>query len=245
MDPKTRSALAELNRAFYARFAGDFARTRQSWPPGFERILPYLGPVFNVLDLGCGNARLFQFLLARGWAGDYVGLDGNRELLAIAAAAQNAGSVHAASARFVMADLLAPEWQSGLPGARYGAVASLAVLHHIPGARERAAFVSAAAHLLEPDGVLVLSTWQFLSSARLSRHILPWSAAGLSDQVVEPDDYLLSWGQQAAGQRYCAFIDEKELLRLAGTAALAPVDVFYADGLEGNLNLYGVFRATR
>jgi tRNA (uracil-5-)-methyltransferase TRM9 len=243
MDPKTRSVLAELNRAFYAGFAGDFARTRQSWPPGFERILPYLVPAFNVLDLGCGNARLLLFLLARGWAGNYVGLDGNRELLAIAT--ENAAAINAAPARFVLADLLTPGWQSGLPGARYDAVASLAVLHHIPGVLEREAFIRAAALLLEPNGVLTLSTWQFLSSARLSRHILPWSAAGLSDRVVEPDDYLLSWGQRAAGQRYCAFIDEKELLRLAGAAALAPVDVFYADGLEGNLNLYGVFRATR
>ena len=78
----TRSALAELNRAFYAKFADDFARTRRGWPPGFERILPHLRPAANVLDVGCGNGRLLAFLIERGWRGRYLGLDSSAGLLA-------------------------------------------------------------------------------------------------------------------------------------------------------------------
>jgi hypothetical protein len=59
---------------------------------------------------------------------------------------------------------------------------------------------------------------------------------------VEPGDYLLSWGAGAAGQRYCAAIGEDGLRDLAADAGLAAVETFYADGREGNLNLYGVFR---
>lgn len=240
MNPKIRTALAELNRAFYAEFAGDFAQTRQSWPPGFTGILPHLAPAFNVLDLGCGNGRLLRFLHEQGWRGRYVGLDGSPQLLAIAQA--TAGRLDGAAADFHLADLLRPDWPAVLGNFAPQAAAVLAVLQHIPGVDARAAFVAAAAALLPPGGVLVLSTWQFLSSTRLRSHILPWSRAGLAETDVEPGDYLLSWGQRAAGQRYCAYIDEAGLHGLATAAGLEIIAAFYADGHEGNLNLYGIYR---
>ena len=45
----------------------------------------------------------------------------------------------------------------------------------------------------------------------------------------------------AAGQRYCASIGEDSLMALAADAGLQAVATFYADGHEGNLNLYGIF----
>ncbi len=240
MDPKIRTALTELNRAFYAKFAGDFARTRQSWPPGYTGILPYLAPGFNVLDLGCGNGRLLAFLHEQGWRGRYLGLDASEHLLAIAQAAT--GHLAGVTVAYRQADLLRPDWPAALLGFRPNAAAALAVLHHIPGADARAAFVAAAADVLPSGGHLILSTWQFLTAPRLAGHILPWSAAGLAEADVEPGDYLLSWGQGAAGQRYCAHIDAEALGMLAAAAGLAPVATFTADGHEGNLNLYGIFQ---
>ncbi len=247
MDSETSAALAELNRAFYTKFAGDFARTRRAWPPGFQRILPHIRSAINLLDLGCGNARLLAFLLEQGWRGDYTGLDGSEALLAVAArqAELNIGRHPRAAARFVLADLLNPVWPArlgdGAGSAEFGSIAALAVLHHIPGAAQRARFMAACLSLLAPTGKLVISTWQFLGPVRLQARILPWQAAGISENAVEPGDYLLSWGEGAAGQRYCAAIGVDELLSLADSAGLQPVDTFFSDGHEGNLNLYGVF----
>ncbi len=240
MDAKTRTALADLNRAFYARFAGDFARTRQSWPPGFQGILPYLASSFNVLDLGCGNGRLLLFLAEQGWRGRYLGVDSSDSLLAIARA--RARALAGIEAEFRLGDLLVPGWPAVLAGFSPDAAAALAVLHHIPGADDRAAFVAATGRILPPGGHLVLSTWQFLSSPRLRSHILPWPAAGLSAADVDPGDYLLSWGQGAAGRRYCAAIGEAEISLLAAQAGLDVVSTFRADGHEGNLNLYAILR---
>src|SRR5512133_1667514 len=103
MDSITSAALAELNRAFYIRFAGDFARTRRAWPPGFDVILPHFRPAINLLDVGCGNARLLTFLAARGWQGAYTGLDGSAGLLEVA---EEAGrGAREISVHFVLADL--------------------------------------------------------------------------------------------------------------------------------------------
>ncbi len=240
MDSVTVAALAELNRTFYAGFAADFARTRQSWPPGFQLILPHLLPAANVADLGCGNGRLLAFLAAQGWRGDYVGVDSNRRFLTLAEeAARERPEVRS---RFLLADLLSPGWAASLGDRNLAVVVSLAVLHHIPGRSNRAHFLLECAALLRPRGLLVLSTWQFMTTPRLRAHILPWELAGVREEDVEPEDYLLAWGEKAAGRRYCAFIEEEALLGLAAEVGLAPVATFRADGYERNLNLYGIFR---
>lgn len=260
-----------MNRAFYARFADDFARTRRGWPPGFERILPHLRPAANVLDVGCGNGRLLTFLAERGWAGRYLGVDSSAELLAVARESAGRGwtqmdtgqespESHLPTSarlcvppevRFVQADLLQLDFiESVSVGVgfrrqlRFDAIACLAVLHHVPGAVQRARLVAECARLLAPGGVLIVSTWQFLGAPRLRARILPWTMAGLRDADVEPDDYLIAWGEGAVGQRYCAAIGADALCGLAARVGLATVETFYADGHEGNLNLYGVFSAT-
>jgi SAM-dependent methyltransferase len=241
MDLKTCAALAELNRAFYAKFAADFARTRRGWPPGFERILPYLRPIANVLDLGCGNGRLLAFLAAAGWRGRYVGVDSSPELLAVAAECAPSHHENVILISFLHADLQSAEWPAQLRGYLPDAITALAVLHHIPGAANRGRFLAQCAGLLPAGGLLILSTWQFASTPRLRARILPWETIGLKGEDVEPGDHLMAWGEGAAGQRYCAAINEETLYGLAAEAGLAPVETFYADGHEGNLNLYGVF----
>jgi 2-polyprenyl-3-methyl-5-hydroxy-6-metoxy-1,4-benzoquinol methylase len=239
MDSKTCALLADLNRGFYAAFAGDFASTRRGWPPGFEIILPYLPPGINVLDLGCGNGRLLAFLVAHGWHGGYLGMDNDPHLLSLAQeTARRAGPVEAA---FLQADLLDPAWGVSLAGRQPDRIVCLAVLHHIPGRSSRQRFLAECSALLPPGGLLILSTWQFLSAPRLQARILPWATVGLSPGDVEPGDYLIAWGKAAAGHRYCASIDEPELQTLAAEAGLAPIDAFRADGKEGNLNLYGIY----
>jgi tRNA (uracil-5-)-methyltransferase TRM9 len=239
MDFKTCTLLADLNRAFYAEFAADFARTRRGWPPGFDLILSYLPPGANVLDLGCGNGRLLAFLAARGWHGSYLGMDNDPQLLGLAqeAALRSPGT----RASFVRADLMDAAWPARLAGRPPDHIVCLALLHHIPGRNNRERFVAACAALLPPTGRLILSTWQFMSADRLHSRILPWATIGLNSADVEPGDYLLAWGKVTSGRRYCASIGLAELCALAAGAGLRPVESFFSDGKEGNLNLYGIF----
>jgi tRNA (uracil-5-)-methyltransferase TRM9 len=240
MDPKTCKLLADLNRAFYSAFAGEFARTRRSWPPGFDLILPYVPPGANVLDLGCGNGRFLAFLAAREWHGRYLGVDNDPHLLSLAReVAHHCSGIESAFLQVDLTDDLA--WRTSLAGSPPVRIICLAVLHHIPGRGNRARLLAGCAALLPPSGLLILSTWQFLGAQRLRDRILPWATVGLRPEDVEAGDYLLAWGEGAAGHRYCAAIDEAELGALAAEAGLARVDTFRADGKEGNLNLYGVF----
>ncbi len=238
MNPTTCEALITLNRDFYARFAAAFARTRRSWPPGFTHILPYLRPAANVLDLGCGNGRLLAFLVAQGWAGDYLGLDSSSGLLV---EAQEVAAAHPqVHARFIQDDLFDGEWcdRVRVTGDGAAAIACLAVLHHIPGAANRVRFLAQCRTLLAPGGWLVASTWQFMSSERLRARVLPWETVGLRAADVEAGDALVAWGPGAEGNRYCASLDREALAALAEEAGLTIRESCYADGHEGNLNLY-------
>lgn len=194
-----------------------------------------------MVDVGCGNGRLLAFLAERGWQGHYLGLDHSAELLAAARSQTETGRTPI-RARFAQADLSDRDWPLRAAVVAPDAIACLAVLQHIPGAPNRAHLVRQCAGLLPPAGVLILSSWQFLSAPRLRARILPWATVGLTDEDVEAGDYLIAWGAGAAGRRYCAAIDRAALADLAAQAGLAPVEMFYADGHEGNLNLYGVFR---
>jgi tRNA (uracil-5-)-methyltransferase TRM9 len=114
------------------------------------------------------------------------------------------------------------------------------VLHHIPGFASRRRVVERATRVLAPDGRLVLANWQFLQVERLQRRLLPWSTLDLTQDEVEPGDYLLDWQRQGRGLRYVHLVDEEELRTLAREVGLKIVSLFRADGHTNDLTLYAV-----
>ena len=81
--------LEELNFRFYEHFAADFDQTRSygwaGWTPLLD-LLPTLSEL-KVVDIGCGNGRLAQFLARKyctqknNCVRQYVGLDRSPSLL--------------------------------------------------------------------------------------------------------------------------------------------------------------------
>ena len=235
MDNSTVQALVDLNRRFYERFALDFARSRSPEQAGLRRLLAFLPAQGHLLDVGCGQGRLAALLARHGSALRYTGVDNSAALLALARE-----QALALQTRWIEADLLSESWPDQVPAAQFEAIASLAVLHHLPGRRNRLGLLRAMQRLLAPDGVLLLSTWQFLNEDRLRRKQMPWSAAGIAPEQVEPGDYLLDWQRGGSGLRYCHLVDEAELRQLAAEAGLEPQAVYYDDGRSRTLNLFAV-----
>lgn len=81
--------LNQINKDFYKSVAAEFDSSRQySWE-GWDQLkkLPdgrALKEFKTVLDVGCGNARFYDFLISNGWVGDYVGIDNSTQLLELA-----------------------------------------------------------------------------------------------------------------------------------------------------------------
>lgn len=240
MDESIQAQLLRINREFYTRFADAFAGTRTGAQPGWERIIPYLPPRCQVLDLGCGNGRLARFLDERLVDVVYTGIDGSPALVALAE--QATASLAHVQATFATADLTAAGWERALGTAQHDAVTVLAVLHHIPGSTARRAFLITAAGFLREGGVLILSNWRFLYNDRMRRKIVPWETIGLSHDDVDPNDFLLDWRRDGAGWRYVHQFEPDEVNVLAKVTGLRLVEQYEADGREGNLSLYSVLQ---
>ncbi|MCX6044710.1 MAG: class I SAM-dependent methyltransferase [Chloroflexi bacterium] len=254
MNNTTRQILLDLNRAFYATVAQDFDQTRAGLPVGWHRLQPYLSggtpeKPMTILDAGCGNGRFARALETYGASACYVGVDADAALLAFAAE-QTRDLAHVQS-HFFQGDLSAPGWSDNLnksspcEGAMpslFDAIVCFAALHHFPSYDLRLQIVKELAALSTDGGVLIFSNWQFLTSARFVQKQIAWQTVGLTEMDVELGDALLPWQQGGYAVRYVHQLDEAEMQRLAIDAQLEIVANFYADGKEGNLNLYTVLK---
>ncbi len=189
MQSAVQAQLLALNRRFYATVAEEFDRTRQSLPAGMVTLAEKLmqpNPL-RILDVGCGNGRFARALAQVGVQGHYTGVDADERLLALAAE-QTQGLVNL-PATLRMADLAdADRVQAVADCGPFDVIVCLAVLHHFPGYALRARIVRTLAAQLAPEGVLALSTWQFLGSERFVEKLVPWAEIGLSPAQVEPGD---------------------------------------------------------
>jgi 2-polyprenyl-3-methyl-5-hydroxy-6-metoxy-1,4-benzoquinol methylase len=246
MDKGLQQQLLALNQHFYATVAEPFDTTRMAPSAGkseLVRRLPLDGTGTTLADIGCGNGRLAWLLEERGLPIDYVGMDGNAQLLASAQA--HTADLRHVRVRFVMADLAQPDWPALLPKPeqeKYDIVTCLATLHHLPGYDLRRATVEQLAALVVPGGIVAISTWQFLTTPRFSTKLVDWAEVGVDPAQVEPGDALLPWNQGGYAIRYLHQIDMDEMTALAAAAGLTIATTYLADGKEGNLNLYAILR---
>ena len=239
MRQEVASLLLRINLEFYQTFAGPFVDKRARLQPGVLRAIEDLPMDAQVLELGCGHAPLAAHLLRRGFHGRYVGLDHSQALLDRRAAAARPPTYE-----FFQADLADPGWPERIAALAgpFEQVLAFAVLHHLPTEELRLAVLTEIRRLLLPSGSLALSVWDFLTSTRMRRRIVPWSQVGLSADDVDPADFLLDWRHGGKGLRYVHHFSVEELRSLAQAAGFKVVSQFHADG---SLGLYQVWESRR
>ncbi len=258
MDDATVRRLNAINRQFYATVADDFDATRgQAWV-GWEKLIEYLRPhpqtpfspgegangqvplsplpefgegsgvgLLSVLDVGCGNGRFGVFLREKLGAIRYHGMDNSAALL-------DKARVSLPDATLEERDIVEHPPDEG----SYDLVVLFGVLHHLPGADRRLAFLRTLAERVAPGGLLVCTAWRFYEYPRFRDRLVPWDA----DLQIEAHDYLLDWRRGERALRYCHYVDDAEAERLIAATGLERVAQYRADGFTGDVNLYVVLR---
>jgi len=128
----------------------------------------------RLLDVGCGAGLAAEALARRGF--DVLGLDAATEAID-AARAHSAGQGLTVTFRPGVAEELLAE------GLRFPIITALEVIEHVPDPR---AFLATLAALLEPGGLLFLSTLNrtpqsFLAAKVAAEYLLHWLPAGTHD----------------------------------------------------------------
>lgn len=247
---KTVQKLNELNRAFYTKQAISFHETRQvSWP-GWGRVSDLIvtnGYIVNnpkILDIGCGNGRFLKELYSNRVIerGSYVGIDSSKELIEIAE--ENVKEVKNVFLQFYHLDLVSKPDIVRYLNTKFNLVVMFGLMHHIPDYQNRLNLINQAMRLLDKEGLLVISFWQFMKTSRLSQKRLPENKVkevlGELHSDLEEGDYLLDWDNSALA-RYCHNFSDDELEKLQSDIVdlgYTIKDSYSADGKEGNLNRY-------
>jgi tRNA (uracil-5-)-methyltransferase TRM9 len=238
VDAQVVKRLLALNREFYAEFAGEFSGTRSSGRVNLEPITPYLRNGLKVLDAGCGNGRLAERLDREGYGLTYVGIDATPELIEIAK--KGTTTLRGVSAEFHVTDITAPGWTAPLQThAPFDAAFALALLHHIPGFELRCRVLSEIRAMLRPEGVLLMSNWQFMQNERLRHKIVPWQKIGIGEKELEEGDALLDWKRGGTGYRYVHQFTTAEVQSLSDQSGFQMLEQFQ---LDADLNLFSILK---
>jgi len=167
-----------------------------------ERVKRNLGPGVEILDVGCGAGLLSEALAYEGF--DVLGLDAGAEIIEVARG-------HAAGQELNLAYRNGTAEELVAEGLKFPVITALEVIEHVA---DPEAFLRSLAALLEPEGLLFLSTLNrtpqsFLTAKLGAEYVLRLLPAGTHDwkKFITP----VELGQlcRAAG------------LRLAETAGLS------------------------
>lgn len=147
--------LKQLVKDNYRLIADDFNITRQRtfWPE-LQNILATVKDGSNLIDVGCGNGRLVEYLKDKKI--NYLGVDNSQELLVLA---QN----NYPDKQFILSDIL--DLDNNVVG-QFDYTLAIAVLHHLPGEASRLQSLEKLRKVTSPNGKIILSVWKIWPDRR-------------------------------------------------------------------------------
>ena len=198
----------KLNKDFYQKHAESFDNSRKDnfWK-GFETCLNFIKPDTKILDLGCGNARFYDFLLKNNLNPDYYGVDSSEEFI-------KSNQEKYPNAKFGVKDLV--ENIDDLKE-KYDFVSVFGVTHHIPSVEYRKYWFEKLGNLVSENGYIILSFWNFDTQKSNQNFKTKF-------YQIEEGDYFLGWKGDFEQLRFCHLFSKKELLVLSTIKIILPIN---------------------
>lgn len=258
MNRDTSQFLITQNKQTYNSIAKDFSLTRKKiWPEFDFFIKNYIKDYYNILDVGCGNGRLFGALrenkngnlsgslTSMGGAKlpefqfNYTGIDISEKIIDEA----NKQFINTKyNPKFLTEDILNPS-SNFIKENKFDAVFAIAVLNHIPSRELRELAIQNIYKLLKPNGYLLMTNWNLWNiTSRKSwwrLKILPFLSGNIidnfSDCKLDLKDVITHWGQKKFPLYYYSFT-KKEIKRLLQQNGFKIIDNFYS--LKGKRTIF-------
>lgn len=195
-------------------------------------LLKHVQPGERVLDLGCGNGRLYSALKDKNVR--YVGIDSSAKLIEIAKTKYQGENL-----KFLVVEALSLPFSEN----SFDKVFSIAVLHHIPSDEFRLEFLKEAGRILKSKGLLILTVWNLRQKEDVLWSLLKYTILrALGKSKLDPGDVFYPWKNsegEVSAQRYVHCFKKKELEELIEKAGFRVKEIGYlARGRAKKANLY-------
>ncbi len=149
MNQKYAKYLLDKTKDDYNLIGYDFSSKRGNITPDLLELKKYTIKGDNILDLGCGNGRLWEVL--KDEEIKYVGVDISETLIKIA------------KQKYPEQDFQVIDFfKLPFPDNYFDKVYCLAVFHHIPSRIYRLKFLKEIKRVLKKDGILILTVWNLI-----------------------------------------------------------------------------------
>lgn len=202
MDQTYAKKLLKETQQLYNKIAFHFDQKRAFLSEDIKKLGDLAKEGEKILDLGCGNGRLFSVF--QGKRVSYFGVDFSERLIQIAQKKFPEG-------KFIVADAFNLPFENDF----FDKVYSLAVFHHIPSKELRIKFLEEIFRILKPRGLLILSVWDLWKRKKI---ILKFFFLKIFRKTkLDFFDIFLPWKNdkgEVLGQRYFHCFSKKELKNL-------------------------------
>jgi 2-polyprenyl-3-methyl-5-hydroxy-6-metoxy-1,4-benzoquinol methylase len=234
MKKEIAQIILDKTRKNYDSIASHFSQTREKLWADFNFFKKYLRPGERILDIGCGNGRLYELFKDKNI--NYLGVDVSVNLIN---EAQKKYPEIASS--FQIGDIL----NLSLEKSHFDKIFCVAVFHHLPSVELRLRALLNLKQLLKDDGLLFLTCWNLYNPRYLS-YILKRSFLKFFPKIIIPGvrstnldfkDVFIPWKKTQDGRkvlRYCHAFTLGELAKLVKEAGFRITDQFYTK--EGKIS---------
>ncbi len=206
MNSKLAQQISEDNKQLWNKIASEFDLTRHYiWD--LKPWAKYAKSNTKILDLGCGNGRLFNVLKDKKI--DYTGIDNSKKLIEYAKKRYFfAPPLSNGKSRFIIVSALNLPFKDN----SFDLIYSIAVLHHIPSKKLRLRFLKEAKRVIKEDGRIILTVWHLWQRKYLS-YLVKYSLLKLiGKSKLDFGDLYIPW--QNKYQRYHHAFRKNELKKL-------------------------------
>ncbi len=175
--------LMEKTREDYDEISEEFSVTRKTMWPELIDLDKYAKEGDKILDIGCGNGKLFRFLMVKNIS--YTGLDVSKKLIRIARE-----NFKGECAEFKTFDGLNVECFNQF-SCGFDAIYCLATLPHLPGEELRLKFLENLRKVAKPGARIIITCWN-LWQAKFFRHQINMVSNFIIDKALSKGCY--DWG---------------------------------------------------
>jgi len=216
----------------YNKIAKNFSDTRAFAWKELVPLAEHVKTKDKVLDLGCGNGRLFSLLKDKNI--EYTGVDSSAELINIAKS-----KYWKENPKFQVVEALNLPFSDD----HFDKVFSIAVLHHIPSDKFRMKFLEEIKRVLKPKGSLVFTVWNLKQKKEIKTSLFKYTLLkSFGKTKLDKGDIFYPWkgpDRKEIIQRYFHCFTKKELVNLTGRAGFTVKEAgFLPRGSVENANIY-------